>query len=137
MLEAAATRAISAGGTLTWVYPVVAGRLMRKILLATAYIIWTGIGAVGVFLISIILLGGPVNAPRIVAPILIGCGFAPMKLLSACAKRSSSIARFRLLCYTTAYVSSDQTEQAMSRSARFLLRLRIGNFGRKPWGSKR
>ncbi len=56
---------------------------MRTIPLGTAYTIWTGIGAVGAFLVGIAFLGEPVNATRIIAAILIVSGLILMKLSSA------------------------------------------------------
>ncbi|WP_323845387.1 multidrug efflux SMR transporter [Microbulbifer magnicolonia] len=56
---------------------------MRSIPLGTAYTIWTGIGAIGAFLVGIIFLAEPVNAMRIVAAILIVSGLVLMKLASA------------------------------------------------------
>ena len=55
---------------------------MRTIPLGTAYTIWTGIGAVGAFLVGIAFLGEPVNATRIIAAILIVSGLILMKLSS-------------------------------------------------------
>lgn len=56
---------------------------MRSIPLGTAYTIWTGIGAIGAFLIGITLLSEPVNAARIIAAILIISGLVLMKLSSS------------------------------------------------------
>lgn len=56
---------------------------MRTIPLGTAYIIWTGIGAVGAFIVGIIFLAEPVNAARIMAAALIVSGLVLMKLSSA------------------------------------------------------
>ncbi|QPJ62449.1 MAG: multidrug efflux SMR transporter [Candidatus Nitronauta litoralis] len=56
---------------------------MRTIPLGTAYTIWTGIGAVGSFLVGIAFLAEPVSASRIVAMILIVSGLVLMKLSSA------------------------------------------------------
>ncbi|MCA1855021.1 multidrug efflux SMR transporter [Massilia oculi] len=55
---------------------------MRSIPLGTAYTIWTGIGAVGAFVVGIAVLGEQVNAMRIVAAVLIVCGLVMMKLAS-------------------------------------------------------
>ncbi len=55
---------------------------MRTIPLGTAYTIWTGIGAVGAFLIGITLLGEPVSTLRLVAVSLIVSGLVLMKLSS-------------------------------------------------------
>jgi quaternary ammonium compound-resistance protein SugE len=55
---------------------------MRSLPLGTAYVFWTGIGAVGTFLLGLFLLGEPANTMRITAAILIVCGLALMKLSS-------------------------------------------------------
>lgn len=55
---------------------------MRSIPLGTAYVIWTGIGAVGAFVVGILLLGEPVGALRILAAVLIVSGLVLMKLTS-------------------------------------------------------
>jgi quaternary ammonium compound-resistance protein SugE len=52
---------------------------MRTLPLGTAYTIWTGIGAVGAFLIGIVFLGEAVNAPRIVGGVLIVAGLVLLK----------------------------------------------------------
>jgi quaternary ammonium compound-resistance protein SugE len=56
---------------------------MRTIPLGTAYTIWTGIGAIGAFLIGIILLAEPVTVTRIVAAVLIVSGLVLLKVSSA------------------------------------------------------
>ena len=56
---------------------------MRTIPLGTAYTIWTGIGAVGAFLVGIALLGEPVNLLRVIPAILIVSGLILMKLSSS------------------------------------------------------
>ncbi|NLA90999.1 MAG: multidrug efflux SMR transporter [Synergistaceae bacterium] len=56
---------------------------MRTIPLGTAYIIWTGIGAVGAFIAGIFFLAEPVNAARITAALLIVSGLILMRLASA------------------------------------------------------
>ncbi len=53
---------------------------MRTLPLGTAYGMWTGIGAVGAFLIGILVLGEPANAPRIVGALLIIAGLVVMKM---------------------------------------------------------
>ncbi|QTH19446.1 quaternary ammonium compound efflux SMR transporter SugE [Rhizorhabdus wittichii] len=55
---------------------------MRSLPLGTAYTIWTGIGAVGAFLVGIIVLGEQANAMRIAAALLIVGGLVLMKLSS-------------------------------------------------------
>ncbi|MDF3605963.1 multidrug efflux SMR transporter [Paracoccus sp. DMF-8] len=53
---------------------------MRSLPLGTAYTIWTGIGAVGAFVIGIAVLGEPVGPMRIAAAALIVSGIVMMKL---------------------------------------------------------
>lgn len=55
---------------------------MRVLPLGTAYTIWTGIGAVGAFLVGIFVLGEQVTAMRITAAVLIVGGLVLMKLSS-------------------------------------------------------
>jgi quaternary ammonium compound-resistance protein SugE len=55
---------------------------MRTLPLGTAYTIWTGIGAVGAFVIGIAFLGEQLNAMRICAAVLIMAGLVLMKLSS-------------------------------------------------------
>lgn len=55
---------------------------MKSLPLGTAYTIWTGIGAVGAFLIGILVLGEQANAMRIVAALLIVGGLVLMKMSS-------------------------------------------------------
>jgi quaternary ammonium compound-resistance protein SugE len=56
---------------------------MRTLPLGTAYTIWTGIGAVGAFVIGIIFLGETINAMRIGAAVLIVSGLVLMKVSSS------------------------------------------------------
>ncbi len=58
---------------------------MRHLPLGTAYTIWTGIGAVGAFVLGITLLGEAVPPMRIAAACLIVAGIVMMKLSSASA----------------------------------------------------
>jgi quaternary ammonium compound-resistance protein SugE len=53
---------------------------MKTLPLGTAYTVWTGIGAIGAFLVGIIILGEPVNALRISAASLILAGLVLLKL---------------------------------------------------------
>ncbi|WP_392536476.1 DMT family transporter [Legionella sp. 227] len=55
---------------------------MRSIPLGTAYIIWTGIGAVGAFLIGVLFLGEAANALRVTAALFIIFGLISIKLSS-------------------------------------------------------
>ena len=52
---------------------------MRVLPLGTAYTIWTGIGAVGAFLVGIIFLGEAVSPMRIAAAVLIVSGLVLMQ----------------------------------------------------------
>jgi quaternary ammonium compound-resistance protein SugE len=53
---------------------------MKTLPLGTAYMVWTGIGAVGAFVVGIALLGEQVSPMRIVAALLILSGIVLMKL---------------------------------------------------------
>lgn len=53
---------------------------MRALPLGTAYTIWTGIGAIGAFIVGIVVLGEPANMMRIIAGVLIISGLVMMKL---------------------------------------------------------
>lgn len=55
---------------------------MKSLPLGTAYTIWTGIGAVGAFLVGITILGEQASAMRIAAALLIVAGLVLMKLSS-------------------------------------------------------
>ncbi|MCA0255126.1 MAG: multidrug efflux SMR transporter [Proteobacteria bacterium] len=53
---------------------------MRALPLGTAYAIWTGIGALGAFLVGILWMGEAATATRIAAALLILSGIVLMKL---------------------------------------------------------
>lgn len=55
---------------------------MRTLPLGTAYTIWTGIGAVGSFLVGVTVLGEQLSLMRVIAAILIVSGLIFMKLSS-------------------------------------------------------
>ncbi|HQV24827.1 MAG TPA: multidrug efflux SMR transporter [Acinetobacter sp.] len=55
---------------------------MKTLPLGTAYTIWTGIGAIGSFVIGIIILNEPMTAMRMIAAVLIVSGLVLMKLSS-------------------------------------------------------
>ena len=55
---------------------------MRSLPLGTSYTIWTGIGAVGSFVVGIVLLGEAATPMRIFAALLIVSGILVMKLSS-------------------------------------------------------
>ncbi|MBX3437307.1 MAG: multidrug efflux SMR transporter [Planctomycetaceae bacterium] len=52
---------------------------MKSLPLGTAYTIWTGIGAVGAFLVGVLVLGEAANMMRIIAAMLIVAGLVMMK----------------------------------------------------------
>lgn len=56
---------------------------MRTLPLGTAYTIWTGIGAIGAFLVGVFVLGEPATAMRLLAAVLIVSGLVLMKLSSS------------------------------------------------------
>jgi quaternary ammonium compound-resistance protein SugE len=53
---------------------------MRTLPLGTAYTIWTGIGAVGAFVVGIVWLDEPANLLRVFAAVLIVSGLVLMKV---------------------------------------------------------
>ena len=53
---------------------------MRSLPLGTAYTIWTGIGAVGAFIVGVTVLGEALTPMRILAAVLIVSGLVLMKL---------------------------------------------------------
>lgn len=55
---------------------------MRSLPLGTAYTIWTGIGAVGAFILGIVFLGEAATPMRLFAAALIVSGLVLMKLSS-------------------------------------------------------
>lgn len=55
---------------------------MRSLPLGTSYMIWTGIGAVGAFIVGIVWLGEAATPLRILAAGLIASGMILMKLAS-------------------------------------------------------
>ena len=52
---------------------------MKTLPLGTAYVIWTGIGAVGSFLLGVFFLGEPATVLRMLAAILIVSGLLLLK----------------------------------------------------------
>jgi quaternary ammonium compound-resistance protein SugE len=65
---------------------VVSGWLLllaqRRIPMGTAYAVWTGIGAVGTFVIGILVFGDPVTLARVVCVGLIVAGIVGMKVVT-------------------------------------------------------
>lgn len=55
---------------------------MKSLPLGTAYTIWTGIGAVGAFVLGIVAFGEQITAGRVTAAVLIVSGLVLMKLAS-------------------------------------------------------
>jgi len=53
---------------------------MRTLPLGTAYTVWTGIGAIGAFLVGVIVLGEALTPLRVTAAVLIVTGLVAMKL---------------------------------------------------------
>jgi quaternary ammonium compound-resistance protein SugE len=56
---------------------------MRTLPLGTSYVVWTGIGAVGAFLVGMVALGESASPLRVLAALLIVSGLVLMKLTSA------------------------------------------------------
>lgn len=56
---------------------------MKSLPLGTAYPVWTGIGAVGTFIVGAAFLGEALSPTRIVAALLIVAGLVLMKLTTA------------------------------------------------------
>ena len=56
---------------------------MRTLPLGTAYPIWTGIGAVGAFVVGVVVLGEQLSLMRVLAAVLIVSGLVMMKLSSS------------------------------------------------------
>ena len=56
---------------------------MKTLPLGTAYTVWTGIGAMGAFLVGIFILGEPASAMRMLAAVLIISGLILMKMASS------------------------------------------------------
>jgi quaternary ammonium compound-resistance protein SugE len=55
---------------------------MRTLPLGTSYMVWTGIGAIGAFIVGIMFLGEQANTMRIIAAALIVSGIVAMKISS-------------------------------------------------------
>ncbi len=56
---------------------------MKSLPLGTAYTVWTGIGAVGAFVLGVVMLGESMNPVRVVAAMLIVSGILLMKFSSS------------------------------------------------------
>ena len=55
---------------------------MKSLPLGTAYAVWTGIGAVGTFIIGVVILNEPLSIMRVSAALMIAGGLLLMKLSS-------------------------------------------------------
>lgn len=53
---------------------------MKSLPLGTAYVIWTGIGAVGAFVVGVVLLGESLTVMRVVAALLVVTGLVIFRL---------------------------------------------------------
>ncbi len=53
---------------------------MRSLPLGTAYPLWTGIGAIGAFLVGFIVLGEQINPMRVAAVMMIVAGIVTLKM---------------------------------------------------------
>ncbi|MGE4373134.1 MAG: quaternary ammonium compound efflux SMR transporter SugE [Xanthobacter sp.] len=56
---------------------------MRSLPLGTAYMVWTGIGAIGAFIVGAVFLGEAASPMRILAAVLIVSGLVVMKFSSS------------------------------------------------------
>lgn len=56
---------------------------MRSLPLGTAYMVWTGIGAAGAFVVGVIFLGEAVTPMRVTAACLVLAGIVMMKMSSS------------------------------------------------------
>lgn len=53
---------------------------MRTLPLGTAYMVWTGIGAIGAFVVGVVFLGELITPMRVLAAVMIASGLVLMKL---------------------------------------------------------
>jgi quaternary ammonium compound-resistance protein SugE len=56
------------------------GLAMKSLPLGTAYMVWTGIGAVGAFVVGVVVLGEALTVLRVLAAMLIVGGLVLMKV---------------------------------------------------------
>jgi quaternary ammonium compound-resistance protein SugE len=56
------------------------GIAVKSLPIGTAYGVWVGVGAVGTLILGIVLLGEPVNLPRMLSAGLIVAGIVGLKL---------------------------------------------------------
>ncbi len=78
------TKPVASGVTLVMMVASFAllSMAMKTIPLGTAYAIWTGIGAVGAFVVGIVFLGEQLSVARVCAVALIAAGLVLMKMSS-------------------------------------------------------
>ena len=55
---------------------------MKSLPLGTAYTIWTGIGAIGAFVLGVVMLGEAATPLRVISALLILAGIVGLKLAS-------------------------------------------------------
>jgi quaternary ammonium compound-resistance protein SugE len=55
---------------------------MKALPLGTAYAIWTGVGAIGAFIVGVVVLGESANAARVASAGLILAGIVGLRLAS-------------------------------------------------------
>jgi quaternary ammonium compound-resistance protein SugE len=55
---------------------------MKSLPMGTAYGVWTGIGAVGAFVVGVVVLGEPATTLRLASVALVVAGIAGLKLAS-------------------------------------------------------
>ena len=53
---------------------------MKQLPMGTAYVIWTGIGAVGAFVVGVVLLGESLTVMRVLAALLVVAGLVLFRL---------------------------------------------------------
>ncbi len=53
---------------------------MKNLPMGTAYVVWTGIGAVGAFVVGVVLLGEHLSVMRVVAALLVLSGLVIFRL---------------------------------------------------------
>jgi quaternary ammonium compound-resistance protein SugE len=56
---------------------------MKTLPLSTAYPIWTGVGAIGAFIVGVAVLGETLSVTRVIAVLLIAAGLTLMKMTSS------------------------------------------------------
>jgi quaternary ammonium compound-resistance protein SugE len=61
---------------------VLLAQAMKALPLGTAYMVWTGIGAVGAFVLGVVMLGEALSPARVLAAVLIIGGIVLMRLSS-------------------------------------------------------